>query len=52
MRRVKHNKNQIISKYIRNNIKEILTISMIFIIGIICGVILINNIKNERKIGN
>ena len=42
--KLKKNNNKIIFKYIEQNIKEIATIAMIFIIGII----LINNVKDER----
>ena len=41
--------NQVIIKYIKDNIKEITTIGIIFLIGIIFGVMLINNVKQERK---
>lgn len=49
MRRNIQTKNQIIIKYIQDNIKEITTIAIIFLIGIIFGIMLINNVKQERK---
>lgn len=49
MRRNIQRKNQIIIKYIQDNIKEITTIAIIFLIGIIFGIMLINNVKQEGK---
>lgn len=49
MKRNRPRKNQIIIRYIQENIKEITTISIIFLIGIIFGIMLINNVKEERK---
>lgn len=51
MKRNKPKKNQIIIRYIQDNIKEITTISVIFLIGIIFGIMLINHVKEERKSG-
>lgn len=44
----------IIKEHIRNNMKEYLIISIIFLIGIVVGVVFINNIKIEeqQKINN
>lgn len=49
MRKSIQRKNQVIIKYIKDNIKEIITVGIIFLIGIIFGVMLINNVKQQRK---
>ena len=42
-------KKQLIYTYIEENIKEIIIISLIFIIGVVFGILLINNVKDEGK---
>ena len=48
MRKIKNN-NQVIKKYVQDNIKEIALSGIIFLIGTMIGVILINNITKDRK---
>ena len=45
----KTKRNEILRGYIQNNIREIIIISLIFIIGIIFGIMLINNTKEDGK---
>ena len=42
-------KKQLIYTYIEENIKEIIIISLIFIIGVVFGILLINNVQDEGK---
>lgn len=49
MRERTYKNNKIIINYFKKNLKEIFMISLVFIIGLIFGVLLINNIKEERK---
>lgn len=44
----KTNKHKIIIEYFKNNSKEIFTMSIVFLIGLIIGIMMINNIKEER----
>ena len=48
MKRI-NKKKQLIYTYIEENIKEIIIISLIFIIGVVFGILLINNVKDEGK---
>lgn len=48
MRKIKNN-NKAIKNYVQDNIKEIALSGIIFLIGIMIGVILINNITKDRK---
>lgn len=41
---------EIIKEHVKKNIKEYLTVGIIFLIGIIIGVIFINNANDEQKI--
>ena len=45
----KNKREQLIYNYIEENIKEIIIISLIFIIGVVLGILLINNVKDEGK---
>ena len=48
MRKI-NKKKQLIYTYIEENIKEIIIISLIFIIGVVFGILLINNVQDEGK---
>ena len=48
MKRI-NKKKQLIYTYIEENIKEIIIISLIFIIGVVFGILLINNVQDEGK---
>ena len=41
---------EIIKKHVNNNIKEYLIVSILLLIGIVLGVIFVNNISNTQKI--
>ena len=44
--------NKILKLIINENRVEIFIISLIFLVGIILGIVIINNIGNERQRGN